>query len=66
MNATIMPMCCKRVSSGLDKVDKTNFYLEKGYGVDLFKVQVENPDLHPNVVVFVNRRAMFLQQKVSL
>jgi hypothetical protein len=41
-------------------VGKTYFYLENGYGVELINVHIKNLDLHPNVVVSVDRRAMFI------
>ncbi len=37
---------------------KTYFYLKNGYGVELFKVQIENPNLHLVIVVIANRKAM--------
>ncbi len=54
------------MSLGLNKVGRTHFYLKKGYGVDLFKSASWDPNLHPNVVVFVNKRAMFLPNALSL
>jgi hypothetical protein len=55
-----MPMSCKIVSPRLDIVDKMYFYLENGYGVDMFKVQIKNQNSHLVVVVFVDRRVMLL------
>jgi hypothetical protein len=42
---------------GLGEVNKTYSYLENGYGVDLFKVQIKNPILHPIIVAFANNKA---------
>jgi hypothetical protein len=54
-----MPMYYQIVNLGLGKVGKTYFYLKNGYGVELFEVQIESPDLHPIVVVIVaNTKAM--------
>jgi hypothetical protein len=41
-------------------VGKTYFYMENGYGVDLIKVHIKNLYLHPNVVVLVDRKVMFI------
>jgi hypothetical protein len=54
------------VNPRLGKVDKTYFYLENGYGVDLFKMHIKNPYLHPTIVVFANKRAMLLPNVLLL
>jgi hypothetical protein len=40
------------------KVGKMYFYLNNGYGVDMIKVQIKNPNLHPIIIVFVDKKAM--------
>jgi hypothetical protein len=59
-------MSCHIVNPRLIKVDKTYFYLENGYGVDMFKMHIKNPYLHPTIVVFANRRAMILPNVLLL
>jgi hypothetical protein len=45
---------------GFGEVEKTYSYLENGCGVDLFKVQIKNPILHPIIVAFTNNKAILL------
>lgn len=40
------------------KVGKMYFYLNNEYGVDMIKVQIKNPNLHPIIIVFVDKKAM--------
>jgi hypothetical protein len=59
-------MSCNIVNPRLGKVGKTYFYMKNEYGVDLIKVWIKNPDLYPTIVVFADKKAMFLPNVLIL
>jgi hypothetical protein len=59
-------MFYKPMNIGLGKIGKSYFYLENKYGVDMITVHIKNPNLHPIVIIFVEKKAMFLQNVFSL
>ncbi len=59
-------MFCKLMNIRLGKIGKSYFYLENKYGVDMIKVHIKNPNLHPITIFFVEKKAMLLQNVFSL
>jgi hypothetical protein len=51
---------------GLGKIGKSYFYLENKYKVDMIKVHIKNPNLHPIAIILVKKKAMLLQNVFSL
>jgi hypothetical protein len=48
------------------KVGKMYFCLKNGYGVDMIKVQIKNPNLHPIIIVSIDKKAMLLRNVILL
>jgi len=59
-------MSCKLMNIRLGKIDKSYFYLENKYRVGMIKVHIKNPNLHPIPIIFVEKKAMLLQNVFSL
>jgi hypothetical protein len=60
MKTTTNANVLKTNESRVRQRQQNKIYMENRYGIDLIKVWIKNQNIHPIIVVFIDRRAMFL------